>query len=153
MADLSWFAEKVLPAAASGVSGVIVATWRLTRNLGKRLDDIENAWKQFSDKDYPRDQSSWGADIKRLQDDINASFKEVRRNRGILSRVLARYSEIERRLTELEKSIENLGTQSQDFAREQGDQWQKMIRVLGQLEGYLLGMRKHPHQTDDSSSS
>ncbi len=149
MADIiSFVLEKVAAPVVSGGLGVGATIWRMTASLSSRLADVEQAWKHFKDDEYPRDRqdlvTALNNALRPLRADIESVQTEMRkesRERADVRRVLASLNErllvIERRVAVCEKDVETLDAQWRQFAKEQGEQWQDMVRTLGQLEGWM----------------
>lgn len=138
---LSTVVEKALPPIITGAIGFAGATWRQSRKFSDRLHLLESAWRQFSEKDYGRDAASFAGTVHALREELESFKREDRKERRLYSKLLERVSALEHQIGECEKALTELNAQTQEFAKEQNDQWQSMTRTLGQLEGYILGMR------------
>lgn len=170
MSDFTAFLlDKVALPVLSGAGGVALSIWRLQKSLSDRLEALELAWKQFNDKDYPRERGDFQAKFadqlaqvhafldllektkKELEAKINDEVEDINKGlnrrsheraetRKLQSRLSERYMALEGRMEKCEKSLSELSTQYQDFAKDQNEQWQTMNNQLGQLEGYLRGI-------------
>jgi hypothetical protein len=133
--------EKVLPAAASGIGGVVVGALRFKKSITDRILILEQKLPQLEQKltvveQGPTKAESGDAKLttridaleKKLQIDIGKNSKADQR---LENRVVA----IETRLSVLEAVNNKLNNDVHEFMKEQQDQWARINRTLGQLEG------------------
>ena len=111
---------KAAPPAITGVGGVVISVWRMTRTFAKRIDRLEEQRrKMFGTTEL------MGQTVNELQ----------RQTDRAENRVIS----FEKQLSTTQEELERINETLISFIKEQNDQWQEMNRTLGRLEGYLKG--------------
>jgi len=139
--ELSTIAEKVVPAAITGLGTAALSLWRFGSGVMSRLEKLEAAVAPLPTR-LDAEVASLRKEVKELRDELDqfdgsirsrASKKETA---GLSERLIG----LEARLAQAEEGIVGITTSLKHHIQEQQEQWNTVHRTLGQIEGFLKGM-------------